>query len=90
MMNLDGGEVQRLTNNGAEDWGPTWWPGTGWDPRTRGRQKGSQTAFAPSVQPRCRLKKPPCAALCDTRTRCATLDVKFPAVLGLDDPPTTS
>ena len=29
MMNPDGGEVQRLTNNGAEDWGPTWWPGTG-------------------------------------------------------------
>ena len=38
------------------------------------------------VQPGRRLKMPPCAARCDTRTRCATLDVKRRAVLGLDDP----
>ena len=52
-----------------------------------GARRDLKRRSPPLVQPRCRLKMPPCAAQCDTRTRCATLDVKRPAVLGLDDPP---
>jgi len=52
-----------------------------------GARRDLKRRSPPLVQPRCRLKMPPCAAQCDTRTRCATLDVEYPAVPGLDDPP---